>query len=99
MNTDETADTPTSDSAEALHNFMEEQVTIEGGINPSREKNLGALLQNLQGVQSVSIAGDEVSITYDPTEITSKEMHERMRGAGFTPGERETAPADPPVGH
>ena len=99
MNTDETADAPTSELAEALHDFMEEKVKIEGGINPTREKDLGALLQNLQGVQSVSVAGDEVSITYDPTLITSKEMHERMRGGGFTPGDREMAPANPPVGH
>jgi hypothetical protein len=88
-----------SDTAEAFREIMDEKVKIAGGINPSREKDLGALLRDLPGVESVSVAGDEVSITYDPTKITSKEMHERMKGGGFTPEDTEIAPTDPPVGH
>jgi hypothetical protein len=91
------AENAISDSAEATHEFMDEKVKIEGGINPAREHELGALLQSLAGVQSVTVAGDEVSITYEPTEITSHEMHDRMREAGFTPLENAVAPNTPPV--
>lgn len=90
---------PPSDTAESVRELMDEKVTIEGGIHPAREQELGALLQNLPGIQSVTVLGDELSITYDPTQITSKEIHERMRGAGFTPGNMAAAPAVPPVAH
>jgi hypothetical protein len=93
------ADKSTSESEETLREFMDEKVKIEGGIDPSREKELRTLLQDQPGVRAVSVAGDEVSITYDPTQISSKEMHGRMRSSGFTPGERAVTPSEPPVGH
>jgi hypothetical protein len=90
---------PSSDSPETLHEFMDEKVKIQGGINPSREHELGVLLQNLPGVKSISVAGDEVAITYEPTQITSQEMHERMKGAGFVPEETAVGPSAPSVAH
>jgi len=87
------------DSAETLREFMDEKVRIEGGINPAKEHELGVLLQNLHGVQRIVVTGDDVTITYDPTQITSNEMHERMRAAGFIPEDTAVAPSVPSVGH
>jgi allophanate hydrolase subunit 1 len=95
MNADDTI----SESEETLQEFMDEKVKIEGGINPVREKELRALLQEQPGVQAVSVAGDEVSITYDPTKINSKEIHAKMRSRSFTPGERAVTTSEPPLGH
>jgi len=96
MKADDNAGASASESTD-FRELIDEKVTIEGGIDPAREQELGALLQSLPGVHSVTMAGNEVSITYEPTEITSKEMHQRMRRAGFTPGDRAIAPAVPPV--
>jgi hypothetical protein len=93
------ADDPHSDSAESMREYMDEKLTIEGGIDPAREQEIGALLQNLPGMGNVTVIGDEISITYEPTEITSKEIQERMRRAGFIPKKTAVAPSAPPVPH
>ena len=98
MNADQKTGELDSDSAETIREFMDEKVKIESGINPSTEKEIDALLHDLPGVETVTVAGDEVSITYEPTQITSKEIHERMRQAGLKLGEGAIAPSDPPVG-
>jgi hypothetical protein len=87
------------DSVEALQDFMDEKVRIEGGINPAREHELDALLRSLQGVQNIAVVGDDVTITYDPTQITSKELHRRMKGAGFVLEKTEVATSTPSVAH
>ena len=102
MNTDDhktRAAESVPDSVEALQDFMDEKVRIEGGINPVREHELDALLRSLEGVQNIAVVGDDVTVTYDPTQITSKEMHERMRAAGFVPKHPAVALSVPSVGH
>ena len=84
-------------SADDLHDFMEEEIKIDGLENAAREKDLSTALQNLDGVRNVTIASGKVSITYDPTAISAKEIHAHIRQAGFTPGAREIAPSAPPI--
>ena len=97
MNEDKTSSDAPADSTETLRELMDDKARIKGGINPAREHELDALLRGLQGVQTVAVVGDDVTITYDPTEITAKEMHERMNGAGFVLEETETATCAPSV--
>jgi hypothetical protein len=92
-------DDPHSTSADSMRELMDEKMKIQGGIDPSREQELGALLQSLRGVENVSVTGDDLSITYEPTQITSREIHDRLKGAGFTTGNTALAPADPPIHH
>lgn len=84
-------------STEALHDFMEEEIKIDGLENAAREKDLGTALQSLDGVRNVTVSSGTVSVTYDPTAISAKEIHARIRQEGFTPGEREIAPSAPPI--
>ena len=95
VNEDKTSSDAPADSTEALRELMDDKARIKGGINPAREHELDDLLRGLQGVQAIAVTGDDVSVTYDPTQITAKEMHERMEGAGFALEETETAPSTP----
>jgi len=97
VNEDQTSADAPSDSTETLRELMDDKARIKGGIDPAREHELDDLLRGLQGVQTVAVVGDDVTITYDPTEITAKEMHERMNGAGFVLEETETATCAPSV--
>jgi len=82
---------------EGVLDEMEEKIRIDELANPAREHELGATLQNLEGVRSVTMADRIVSIVYDPTAIAAKAIHEKIRQAAFTPGDREISTTVPPV--
>lgn len=88
---------PSQSLPEGVCDEMEEKIKVDELVNPAREHELGAVLQNLDGVRNVTMADRTVSIVYDPTAISAKAIQEKIQQAGFTPGKHEISATEPPV--
>jgi copper chaperone CopZ len=90
---DETPPNPSKDAA--LHEYIDAKAAIDGLETPGQEKTLHTALEDLPGVQWVSITSGEVAVRYEPVRITKAQLIQAIQGAGFGVAEFESAPASP----
>jgi copper chaperone CopZ len=87
-----------SDSTSAVqppHDYMDAMMTVEGLSTSADEEKLTSTLNELRGVRTVTIAGANVSVEYDPVEVSKHEIGETLALLGFKVVDVETAAASP----
>jgi len=86
---------PAASKDAALHEYIEAQATVGDLETPGQAKTLHAALEQLSGIESVSIAGGKVAVHDEPVRITTAQLIEAIQGAGFRIAEVESVPASP----
>ena len=89
MNSDSTGAT------QPPHDYIDAKMLIEGMSTPADEQKLTSTLNELRGVRTVTIAGANVTVEYDPVEVSKHEIGEVITRMGFKVVDVETAAASP----
>ncbi|MGI9087034.1 MAG: heavy-metal-associated domain-containing protein [Chthoniobacterales bacterium] len=66
-----------------LHEYIDAEFTVEKADSPTAERTLRDALENLEGVQSISLRGGKVAVNYEPVSISEKQLHAAIERAGF----------------
>lgn len=83
------------DSDSTPHDYLDTKMIVEGLASPADEQKLNSALNRLSGVRAVNIAGANVSVEYDPIEVSKHEIGEVITRMGFKVVDVETAAASP----
>jgi copper chaperone CopZ len=86
-----------TDSADALHEYVDVEIRVAGLKDPTREKELRKELEKLNGVQSVRVDGANVFVSYEPVVVVKAEIEDHLRAAGFQIEEVAVASESPVV--
>lgn len=82
-------------AAQPPHDCIDAKISIEGLSTPADEQKLTSSLNELRGVRAVVIGGANVTVEYDPIEVSKREIGEAIALLGFKIADVETAAASP----
>jgi hypothetical protein len=87
---------PTDPPKEAgLHEFVDAQFTLAGLGSPNREKALRDALDELPGLESLSISHGKMMVHYEPVLLSRKQLEEAIQRAGFQISETHATASSP----
>ena len=78
-----------------LHEYVDAEFTVAGLESPSREKELRDALEELPGLESLSILRGRVMAHYEPVLLSRKHLEEAIQGAGFQISETHATDSSP----
>ena len=81
-----------------LQTVMDLEITIKGMVAATDHPKLQSTLEDVPGVESVSLWEDKVGIRYSPEKVTRHQLHELITAAGFSIGDEDGARPTPSVG-
>ena len=87
--------TDSTDAVQPPHDYMDAKIAVEGLGTPADEEKLNSALNQLRGVRAVNISGANVTVEYDPIEVSKHEIGEAIALLGFKVVDVETAAASP----
>jgi copper chaperone CopZ len=89
MNTEATG------AAQPPHDYIDAKMTVEGLSTAADEERLNSALNQLRGVRAVVFGGPNVTVEYDPIEVSKHAIGEAIALLGFKVVDVETAAASP----
>ena len=88
-----------SPSAASLHEYVDVEITLAEPVTPAQEKALRDNLTDHDGVQTVSIMREKVSVNYEPVSVSAKDLLSAAERAGVALPRRRVQLFGRAVGH
>ena len=84
-----------SPTAASLHEYVDFEITLAEPVTPAQEKALRDYLTDHDGVQTVNIMREKVSVNYEPVSVSARDLLAAVERAGVQVTESEAGPSSP----
>jgi len=88
---------PDSSAHDCLREFVDIEFTVTGLTDATKVGTFSSLLQSVDALTNISIIGEKVSFSYEPTSIVRAEIIQIVRKAGFEIHSTNAASSSPLV--
>jgi hypothetical protein len=86
---------PPTDIPPELQVWMDIEFKIAGRNSTTLHQQIENTMREVQGIRSLVFVDDQISIRYDPEQITAVRLRELIRQSGIQVAEEHTASSEP----